>query len=453
MSDDELTVALHWLEADLRDDSTAAARDRMAAARTASRIDDAAARLQRIREHLGVETSPPAQTEHPTSSARPCSMTSPSWDDLVARSRDGLIRRGVDPSMVNLDDMLDPEQVTAIERRFTSGFRLEAQLDQYDVATAVVAGLVAVLVDFLVVRIPADMTYLGQHFQQGSPLTKLLKSFDVSNDNTLAKWCKVSFDKVSGVPVDGFYPKSHRLQTPGHDPLLGLVIGTIDIIRGGLTAIDRSGHIKFFSGLAAPVYNPFMALVLELGHLLSDGFTKMGLPPPGWSILQAVPLGSFGAKDRTIGELARFMYLKGYDSRHFLTMSTSVAAAEVVLRGWFWIRRKLDVDYERDVAHQALVASADSTGDHPRFQAMALLAHGIAAGANAGKVAVFAGNPLAVNYAQWLRFAHAFFRWQQIRWRSPSEVLMGHARANLQALYEGWPDLGVKEEGYPVLSE
>ncbi len=82
---------------------------------------------------------------------------------------------------------------------------------------------------------------------------------------------------------------------------------------------------------------------------------------------------------------------------------------------------------------------------------MALLAHGIAAGANAGKVAVFAGNPLAVNYAQWLRFAHAFFRWQQTRWRSPSEVLMGHAQANLQALYEGWPDLGVEDENFPVL--
>ena len=41
----------------------------------------------------------------------------------------------------------------------------------------------------------------------------------------------------------------------------------------------------------------------------------------------------------------------------------------------------------------------------PKYRSMLLAAHGIAAAANAGKVALYQGNPLAINYAEWLAFA------------------------------------------------
>ncbi len=40
----------------------------------------------------------------------------------------------------------------------------------------------------------------------------------------MEKTCKVTFDRVGDVAedIEGFGGRTHRLQTPGHDPLIGL---------------------------------------------------------------------------------------------------------------------------------------------------------------------------------------------------------------------------------------
>ena len=83
---------------------------------------------------------------------------------------------------------------------------------------------------------------------------------------------------------------------------------------------------------------------------------------------------------------------------------------------------------------------------------MALAAHATAAAVNVGKVAVYQGNPLAINYAQWLRFFDSVFRWVQVKLRSPSDVVRGHARANLMALEQGWATIDVADPSFPVLT-
>jgi hypothetical protein len=196
--------------------------------------------------------------------------------------------------------------------------------------------------------------------------------------------------------VEGFHPRTHRLQTFGHDPLLGLVIGTIDVMRGGMTAISRDGIPVLLDGdevpggLRPPVANIFKAFGTTVLHMLSDATTKMGLQPPGFTLLQAFDVRSLLNEERTVGELARFMYLKGYDSRHFLTMSTSVAAAEVVLRGYYFLRRHFDEEYDAEFCYTAEVAGEKSWrfNRHPRFVGMKLAAPTIGAAMNAGKVAI-----------------------------------------------------------------
>ena len=66
-------------------------------------------------------------------------------------------------------------------------------------------------------------------------------------------------------------------------------------------------------------------------------------------------------------------------------------------------------------------------------------------------MAIYQGNPLAVNYAQWLRFVQAALSFVQTRLRSPSDVLIGHARANLMELDEGWPTVEVGAVDFPSL--
>jgi len=429
-----------------------------------SGIDEADALLKRTREnatHLDVIESRLAKMEQPVLKASQLTLvrnvqysdspsTNISWDELVIASRQVVASRGIDPDSISSDDLLTQQELLTIERRFSGGFRLQANLDKYDIAAMAVAGIVAAVVDFLVVRIPKDMTFQGD-FQTGSPLTKWIKSFDVPSDNPLSDYFKASFDKVKDVDIAGFSGWSHRLQTFAHDPLMGLAFGTIDIMRGGLTGISRDGIIQYITGTGAPISNPLEAMVILIGHLMSDVCTKMGLPVPGWSLTHMLQFGEFGAKGRNISEVARFMYLEGYDSRHFLTMATSVASAEIVLRSYVGLRKHFDDDYAATWKRQDAVAKFSGTSANPTFQAMSLGAHGIAAAANAGKIVVYGGNPLAFNYAQWLRFSQQLFGWLRTRMLSPSLVVSAYAQVNEQMLLEGWPVIDASAVDFPVL--
>jgi hypothetical protein len=262
---------------------------------------------------------------------------------------------------------------------------------------------------------------------------------------------KTSFDAVKvDAPISGFGRRTHRLQTWGHDPLLGLLIGTIDIMRGGLSAIGKDGKFVNVPGLAAPVSNPLEALCIELGHLLSDGTTKMGLPPPGWTFTQTLQFDSIGEKHRTVADIARFMYLNGYDSRHFLTMSTSVAAAEIILRSYFPLRRRLDPEYEKLVSTETAYRGHDEISHHVRFTSMATIAHGVACACNAGKIAIFGSNPLAINYAQWLRFVQSLIAWQQTKFQNPTVALRRAIEAQMDYLEVRWPTELI-DDSFPTL--
>jgi hypothetical protein len=448
MSDDGLAIVLTALSGDYSEDLRSARLLVSKSKAEDAQLDDL---LSRARELTGDETTP--GTPDPVapqsrSPHRPISRVQ-DWASLVDEAEGQVRARGTNPSAATLDDLLDPDVVADIERRFSGDFTLRADLDRYDVIASVAAGIVAALLDFLVVRIPKDTLYRSrglrdEFIDRGSPLTKWMHSHSLPHDNPLSEWCKTSFDAVSpsaiGQHIDGLGPKTHRVMTLGHDPLLGLVFGTMDILRGSLTAIDRSGSLVSVPGVSAPHQDPVTALLIEVLHLLSDAFTKMGVPVPGWTLLGAASFGSLTSDNLTVAQTARQMYLGGYDSRHFLTMATSPAAAEAILRGYWVLRKTLDDDFSEDIEHLDAVANAGGRlSAHPRYQAMSFIAHLVGCAANAGKIAVYS-NPLALNYAQWLAFVHSLVAVAKGQLRSPTDVLVGHARANAAAIERAWPD-------------
>ena len=104
------------------------------------------------------------------------------------------------------------------------------------------------------------------------------------------------------------------------------------------------------------------------------------------------------------------MYLNGYDTWHLPAMLTSTATVELLLRTYWRVRSSCDETWREDVDAEGELVAARRTGDHPRFQSLALAAHGVAAGGNALKTAVV-GNPGAVNVAQWLMLLRVARRW------------------------------------------
>jgi hypothetical protein len=337
----------------------------------------------------------------------------------------------------SLDELLGHEEAADLRLSAADYRPQRIRLDVYDIAIAAVAGLTAGAIDVGVVRVPKTMTY-GGDLQRGSPLTAWLRAHSAPADNWLARVARVPFDSMNHDQPDlRLAPATHRADTFGHDPLVGLVLGTLDILRETTTGVHRTGEM-FVRDIAAPqTSNPAVALVLELTHLLSDIGTKAGLPLPGWSLLRLVNVGSIDGQ--TVGELSRQMYLRGFNMTHLATMSTSVAAGEIVLRLGWQVRSSFDADWADRCAAEQSAAGTHHTGNHPRFLAMRLISDAVATAVNAGKVAISGGNPLAWNAAQWASLVRSTYRWWDAKERHLSDAIASRSDRNSLSFLDGWP--------------
>lgn len=323
-------------------------------------------------------------------------------------------------------------------------------LSNLDLSIVAIAGIVATVLDILIVRIPKDVNYLNKYRQEGSSVTNFLRERGTNSDgqlNDCLSWleknCKLPFDRVKGVPVEGFNPRQHRLLGLAHDPLLGIIFGTLDIWNGSVTAIDVNGKFQVIK--TVDVDDPIKLLfapVFWLGHIISDICTPMGIQIPGWGLLQILQVGSFGEKERTIADLSRYMYLQGYDIRHFLTMSIVPAAVELVVRGYFHLTKY----YEKQDNLQGLPMLAETEmqkiADNLKLHKMLFFAHAAASSGNALKVAMYQGNPSAINIAEW----GVFFKESVTRLKASRRDLTGEQiKRNRENINKIWEDIGRAE--------
>jgi hypothetical protein len=400
------------------------------------KLDSLHDRADAILKQLEIEhrpPSPPELTVLPAVSDLRILARSQTWSARVEQFRTELTRRGIDADAIAWEDVLGAPACQQVRKRFSVDFRLEADLDCYDVWMIAIAALTGVLVDWLLVNVPPGARLLGRKARQGGVFTRWLKSVEVPDDNWLAKRFKTAYD--GGIP--GVDHGSHRLRSFGHDPFIGLVVGVFDIMRGGMTHIDKAGVIRTDSGSAEAVTNPFAAVIYHLGHILSDAFTPRGLPPPGWGLLlklQAVPT-PFG--DRSIAEIAKIMYRDGYDSRHFLAMGTVPAAIESVLYAYFALRCHCDSEFKDALDRQIELAAGKRRADSEKYLTMSLLANASTAALNGIRVCV--QGPLGFNYPQWLNFTRRLLKWLTRRLKEPSDILLRGIEANSRALLNNWP--------------
>lgn len=142
------------------------------------------------------------------------------------------------------------------------------------------------------------------------PFEKIISTFSVPYD--AIKGTK-EFD-VSG-NGNGLTPRSHRYRTIGHDPLLGFVFGTANILSSTLTnwqfrtffvnssniVVGNASTVEMFSKVTDRVINEPQALgaaVIKQGlHIVSDIYTTSGIPIPFIQTLNpqiAQKLGEYG---------------------------------------------------------------------------------------------------------------------------------------------------------------
>lgn len=311
-------------------------------------------------------------------------------------------------SLPQIEDVL-----TEYEKKYG---KLKWQKSDYIVIGLV--ALIAILIDFFIVSIPSDMKFKGKDYQ-GSPITKIMKEKTTewySNKdsgigkllNDLEEWAKVPYDvsvnnSEKGFKIDGLRPALHRLMEPGHDPIVGFVVGVIDIMRGHCTIIDKNGLVQILNGWEGS-FNIFESFLKVFAHLLSDVFTSTGLPCPFMSLLQLCTGKSpFILKENgekvTFTDVARFMYSNGYDLRHFATMGIEPLFIELSIRIYYnFCYFDTSLDHEKDIRHSA------------KKNSMLTVAHSVAACGDVVKMWVNQWNPLAFNYTEFIGLAISIIR-------------------------------------------
>lgn len=285
-------------------------------------------------------------------------------------------------------------------------------VNNVDLLVACLAGGLAVIVDFILVKVPKNMDIKlnGEkvHYE-GSPLTTILKKIGTTNDNkeakwiqTLEKWFHVNYDPSIKENIPGMYPKNHRVYSLGHDPsILGLIWGIKDIVSGTFSYIDKNGVLHIDKVAERDLKKIFYAPFLWLGHIISDIFTKQGIPIPGTSVLRMLQVGSSNEKDRTISELVTYMYEQGYDLRHLATMSTCRLVINIVVNIYCFLTMQKESNPTLPLFEKDYIRVKNEQKKKKIF----FTAYSIAVAGNIGKVAAYQGNPFAINIAIWYQFA------------------------------------------------
>ena len=283
-------------------------------------------------------------------------------------------------------------------------------LNKVDILVACIAGGIAVLVDFLIVKVPKGMNFSNNgksYNHDGSPLTNILRKIGVDENGNEAKWIQTlekwfHVNKSTGEKGSGMYPKNHRVFSLAHDPsIIGLIWGIRDIVCGTFSYIDKSGILHIEKVAPADISKIFYAPVLWLGHIISDIFTSQGIPIPGTCILRMLQIGNFGNKDRTIGEIVEYMYVQGYDLRHLATMSTCRLVIDVVIKLYCFLIAEKKPAQTLPLCEQEYIR----VKNEEKKRKLMFVAYSIAVAGNIGKVAAYHGNPLAINAAIWYQFA------------------------------------------------
>lgn len=230
-----------------------------------------------------------------------------------------------------------------------------------------------------------------------------------------SKISKVSFDAQDNRNTKGFVEGLsayyHRLLSLGHDPLLGFIVGVMDIMTGRMTTIDKTGKIlsQVMENYAdRRETNIFAAIAKEIIHLKSDITTSMGLPVPLMAVFNLFQFGSIGEENQTIAEIVQGMYYEGYDFIHFCSMSIPTMIIEVVIRLVYALRR-----IKQGYSVKESIPFSLNRDKHPKLSTMLFIGHSAATAINAGKI-YFTENPMAINYPQWIAFAkHSY---TQLKW-------------------------------------
>ncbi|MBP3883748.1 MAG: hypothetical protein J6D54_02255 [Olsenella sp.] len=352
----------------------------------------------------------------------------PSWDELCAEA---IAEVGSDVDLRTLFTEEELRENALAVRRLNYEFDQLHRLDKVDVAIAALAGLLAGAVDVFMVGLPRRTPDGLKAGPLSDYIRKALEErYPEERIKELEKVAKVPYDAQDNrhtmEHVEGLSTWYHRLYSLGHDPFLGFIVGTCDILTGRMTTIDKTGKIvsQVMENYAdRRESDVFAALAKQFLHLQSDVMTPRGIPVPFMGLFNLLQFGNIGEDGVTVAEIVQGMYYQQYDFAHFCSMSVSAMLVEVVVRVAYAIKR-----VKEGVGLRDAIPLTTNRERMPKLGTMLFMAHSAATAINAGKMffgkdpvmaagsagAKLVMDPMALNYPQWIAFGK--YSYQQLKW-------------------------------------
>lgn len=252
-----------------------------------------------------------------------------------------------------------------------------------------ISGLTAGIMDALLLKAPKTDGFLNT--KSNAFFNNIFTKEQISK---LEKQNWVSYDAANSsnlnIEISGLSSRSHRFQSLGHDPILGFFFGVRDILSNSFTCYNKSGQlIKQVIQSSENEMNLFEAIIRQIGHLKSDVATPAGLPVPFMPLLQAIQIGDINGK--TIGEVSRLMYVRGYNLNHLAALSIPAITIEVMVRTFYLI-------YNLSINNKV----TDSLPfDKPKIDKMLFHSYLLATGFNCCKLILHQGNIFVLNPTLW----------------------------------------------------
>ena len=341
------------------------------------------------------------------------------------------------PNEIGFRDILSDDDLIKIDYKinnYVESFNKKHQLDKWDYAIGGGTGLFCAILDVLFIQKPFKPTV-----KYSEKVNGLFNQWSQSAINNLippelAEILEKSF-KIGGADasisqgftssISGkFNPINHRFKSLNHDPVLAFFIGALDVMNGTCTIVDN-GQIKVMNTVrgVSGDYSFFEALGMMLGHLASDfntpsakGNRGMGIPAPLMGLFGT--LKGVKVNDVDIANLAEYMYVKGYDARHFVTLSIPVLINEILIRV-LYITKEIKYNNRNffEVFKETIPFNLS-----PRFRMVLNISYGTMVAINAGKVAI-TKDILNANYTMWLAFTwHTFHSLYWLVWAKDTEL-------------------------------
>lgn len=173
------------------------------------------------------------------------SLKLPQWEELVQQAEQEIWYN------VSLKSLFTNEELRRNEeyiQKMNNDFNQLHKLDSIDLSISVLAGIIAAALDILLIGIPQPTTeglkagslsnYIRKYFEDKFPPEEMEKLGGKTKYKTPYD---AQDNRNTTIHVEGLSAYYHRLLSLGHDPILGFLIGILDIMNNRMTTIDKSG--------------------------------------------------------------------------------------------------------------------------------------------------------------------------------------------------------------------